>query len=207
MAKPAARITDPTNCPIPGHGAKAIASGSSDVFFDGLSAARKGDTCTCGSALASAVSATVFINGKNAALVDTLGTHGDVVIAGSATVIIGDSHSPAPFIPPVPLSIQKTYGQSFSITNVKQVIPWPFGTMSRPSMGWRHLALPMPTASRTLRQRHLTPIFHFTSNSTLPLERFTNCRRNADDRQVCDTSDCTRNKAWRIHVPYPNYRE
>nr|WP_239691114.1 PAAR domain-containing protein [Pseudomonas sp. NFPP07] len=209
MAKPAARITDPTNCPIPGHGAKAIASGSYDVFFDGLSAARKGDTCTCGSALASAVSATVFINGKNAALVDTLGTHGDVVIAGSATVIIGDSHSPAPFIPPVPLSIQKTYGQSFSITNSETGNPLAFrdyvatingvetsGTTD--ANGIAHVKTTTPDANISL---------HFTSNSTLPLERFTNCRRNADDRQVCDTSDCTRNKAWRIHVPYPNYRE
>ncbi len=52
MAKPAARLTDPTSCPMPGHGPKAIASGSPDVFFDGLAAARMGDTCTCGSALA-----------------------------------------------------------------------------------------------------------------------------------------------------------
>ena len=74
MAKPAARITDPTSCPMPGHGSKAIASGSPDVFFDGLAAARKGDTCTCGSALASEVSGTVLINGKNAALVGTVGT-------------------------------------------------------------------------------------------------------------------------------------
>jgi uncharacterized Zn-binding protein involved in type VI secretion len=64
MAKPAARITDPTSCPMPGHGPKAIASGSPDVFFDGLAASTKGDTCTCGSVLASAVAATVFINGK-----------------------------------------------------------------------------------------------------------------------------------------------
>jgi uncharacterized Zn-binding protein involved in type VI secretion len=105
MAKPAARITDPTSCPLPGHGPKAIASGSPDVFFDGLAAARKGDTCTCGSALASAVSGTVFINGKNAALVDTVGTHGDVVIAGSGSVIIGDSHTPAPFTPIAPMVI------------------------------------------------------------------------------------------------------
>jgi uncharacterized Zn-binding protein involved in type VI secretion len=105
MAKPAARITDPTSCPIPGHGPKAIASGSPDVFFDGLAAATKGDTCTCGSALASSVAATVFINGKNAALVGTVGTHGDVVIGGSGTVIIGDSHTPAPFIPPTPMTI------------------------------------------------------------------------------------------------------
>lgn len=126
MAKPAARITDPTSCPMPGHGAKAIASGSSDVFFDGLAAARKGDSCTCGSALISGVAATVFINGKNAALVDTVGTHGDVVIDGSGTVIIGDSHTPAPFIPPVPLSIQKAYGQSFSITDSETGDPLSF---------------------------------------------------------------------------------
>ncbi|MBP0946603.1 PAAR domain-containing protein [Pseudomonas alliivorans] len=117
MAKPAARITDPTSCPMPGHGAKAIASGSPDVFFDGLAAATKGDTCTCGSALTSGVSATVFINGKNAALVGTVGTHGDVVIGGSGTVIIGDTHTPAPFIPPLPLFLQKTFGQSFSISD------------------------------------------------------------------------------------------
>lgn len=117
MAKPAARITDPTSCPIPGHGPKAIASGSPDVFFDGLAAATKGDTCTCGSALASAVSSTVFINGKNAALVGTVGTHGDIVIGGSSTVIIGDSHSPAPFTAPLPLLLQTTYGHTFSIVD------------------------------------------------------------------------------------------
>ncbi|PQO99567.1 hypothetical protein C5612_25170 [Pseudomonas frederiksbergensis] len=117
MAKPAARITDPTSCPMPGHGPKTIASGSPDVFFDGLAAATKGDACTCGSALVSSVAATVFINGKNAALVGTVGTHGDVVIGGSGTVIIGDSHTPAPFTPPLPLLLQKTYGHSFSIVD------------------------------------------------------------------------------------------
>jgi len=70
---------------MPGHGTQSIASGSPDVFFDGLAAARKGDTCTCGSALFSGVSATVFINGKNAALVDTVGTHGDVVVRKKGT--------------------------------------------------------------------------------------------------------------------------
>lgn len=105
MAKPAARITDPTSCPIPGHGPKAIACGSPDMYFDGLAAARKDDKCTCGSALASAVSSTVFINGQNAALVGTVGSHGDVVIGGSGTVIIGSSHTPAPFIPPTPMVI------------------------------------------------------------------------------------------------------
>jgi len=126
MGKPAARLTDPTSCPMPGHGAQAIASGSANVFFDGLAAARKGDTCTCGSALVSGVSATVFINGKNAALLDSVGTHGDVVIGGSGTVIIGDSHTPATFEPPVPLAIQKTYGQAFSITDSESGTPLAF---------------------------------------------------------------------------------
>ena len=126
MAKPAARITDPTSCPMPGHGPKAIASGSPDVFFDGLAAARKGDSCTCGSAMVSGVSATVFINGKNAALIDTTGSHGDVVIGGSGTVIIGDSHTPAPFIPPLPLAIQKRFGQSFSVTDSETGKPLAF---------------------------------------------------------------------------------
>ncbi len=71
--KPAARVTDPTTCPIPGHGTNPIASGSGDVFFNGLAAARLaaarlaaarlGDSCTCGQALSGAFSATVFING------------------------------------------------------------------------------------------------------------------------------------------------
>lgn len=114
MAKPAARVSDPTSCPIPGHGPQTIAEGSPDVNFDGLPAARGGDSCTCGSALSSGLSSTVFINGKNAAIIGTGGTHGDIVIGGSATVIIGDSHTPAPFTPPIPLNIFSSW-ISFSI--------------------------------------------------------------------------------------------
>lgn len=33
--KPAARVSDPTACPISGHGTNPIAAGSGDVFFDG----------------------------------------------------------------------------------------------------------------------------------------------------------------------------
>jgi uncharacterized protein (DUF2345 family) len=46
---------------------------------------------------------TVLINGKPAATVDSVGTHGNKVTAGSGTVIIGNSHSPVPFVPPVPM--------------------------------------------------------------------------------------------------------
>lgn len=100
MAKPAARLSDPSSCPIPGHGTNSIATGSPDVLFDALPAARQGDTCTCGSALVSGLSSTVFINGKNAATIDTGGSHGSVVIGGSGTVIIGDAHTPANFVIP-----------------------------------------------------------------------------------------------------------
>nr|WP_275898533.1 PAAR domain-containing protein [Pseudomonas viridiflava] len=103
MAKPAARKGDPSSCPLPGHGTNPIATGSPDVFFDGLPAARQGDICTCGSALSSGLSSTVFINGKNAATIDTGGAHGSVVIGGSGTVIIGDTHTPYTFVPPEPI--------------------------------------------------------------------------------------------------------
>lgn len=117
MAKPAARVTDPTTCPLPGHGTNSIVSGSPDVFFDGLAAARKSDTSACGSALVGDVSATVFINGLNAATVGSTGAHGNTVTAGSGTIIIGSSHTPTPFIAPLPLSFQKVFGQSFSVSD------------------------------------------------------------------------------------------
>lgn len=90
--KSAARITDPTACPIRGHGTNPISTGSGDVFFDGLAAARQGDASECGGALVDDLAATVLINGKPAATVDSVGTHGNKVTAGSSTVIIGNSH-------------------------------------------------------------------------------------------------------------------
>ncbi|VVO56731.1 hypothetical protein PS732_00603 [Pseudomonas fluorescens] len=95
--KPAARVSDPTACPLPGHGTNPIAAGSGDVFFDGLAAARQGDASACGGAMSGGLATTVLINGKPAATVDSVGTHGNKVTAGSGTVIIGNSHSPAPF--------------------------------------------------------------------------------------------------------------
>lgn len=40
MANPAARKSDPSSCPVPGHGTNPIATGSPDVVFDGLPATR-----------------------------------------------------------------------------------------------------------------------------------------------------------------------
>lgn len=101
--KPAARLTDPTTCPLPGHGTNPIASGSPDVFFNSLAAARVSDKCTCGQALNGGFSSTVFINGLNAITLDSTASHGGVVIGGSGNVIIGSGHTAAPFIPPLPI--------------------------------------------------------------------------------------------------------
>jgi uncharacterized Zn-binding protein involved in type VI secretion len=54
-----------------------------------MPAARMGDPTSCGSALASAVVPTVLINGKPATTVGTMGDHGNPVIAGSGTIVIG----------------------------------------------------------------------------------------------------------------------
>ncbi|AZV27111.1 hypothetical protein CT157_14200 [Pseudomonas syringae] len=103
--KPAARLTDPTSCPLPGHGTNPIASGSPNVNFDGLAAARMSDKSACGSPITGGVSATVFINGLNAATKDSTGGHGNVVVGGSGTVIIGDTFVPAPFSGLLPMPV------------------------------------------------------------------------------------------------------
>ncbi len=95
--KPAARQSDPTSCPLPGHGTNPIATGSPDVLFDNLPAARMTDTSACGSPIVGAVASTVFINGLPAATLGSTGGHGSVVVGGSGTVIIGDSVVTAPF--------------------------------------------------------------------------------------------------------------
>ncbi|NTZ94590.1 hypothetical protein FCH79_04535 [Pseudomonas koreensis] len=113
--KPAARVSDPTACPLPGHGTNPIAAGSGDVFFDGLAAARQGDASACGGALVGDLATTVLINGKPAATVGSVGAHGNKVTAGSGTVIIGNSHSPAPFVPPLPVEIKWPFDEHFTI--------------------------------------------------------------------------------------------
>ncbi|EHY77618.1 Rhs element Vgr protein [Stutzerimonas stutzeri ATCC 14405 = CCUG 16156] len=103
--KPAARLGDATSCPKKGHGDNPIVSGSPDVFFDGLPAARAGDTTACGSVLTGNIIPNVLINGRPAVVQGSLGDHGNLVIGGSGTVIIGTSHTPAPFVPPEPLNL------------------------------------------------------------------------------------------------------
>lgn len=100
--KPAARLTDPTECSLPGHGTNPITSGSSNVLINGLPAAREGDTTECGGALINGLSSSVLINGKLAAIAGSVASHGNVIIGGSGTVIIGNTHTPALFEPPSP---------------------------------------------------------------------------------------------------------
>ena len=106
--KPAARVSDPTACPLPGHGTNPITAGSANVLFDALPAARQGDPTACCSALVGNVIASVLINGKPATILGTLGSHGNTVIGGSGTVIIGNAHTSAPFTAPAPLSFAAT---------------------------------------------------------------------------------------------------
>ncbi|KJZ36527.1 PAAR domain-containing protein [Pseudomonas sp. B21-040] len=121
--KPAARVSDPTACPLPGHGTNPIAAGSGDVFFDGLAAARQGDASACGGAMSGGLATTVLINGKPAATVDSVGTHGNKVTAGSGTVIIGNSHSAVPFVPPLPVEIQWPFTEHFVVTDPETGAP------------------------------------------------------------------------------------
>lgn len=87
--KPAARVGDPSLCPLPGHGGTPITAGSPDVLIDGQPAARLGDPTGCGGALAANCSPTVLINGQPAAVQGATGAHGNTVSTGSATVFIG----------------------------------------------------------------------------------------------------------------------
>lgn len=123
MSKPAARLSDPTSCPHTGHGTNPIVQGSPDVLFDGLPAARMNDKSACDSPLVSELSSTVFINGQPAATVGSKGAHGNVVIGGSGTVIIGDTHTPAEFIAPTPVLTAKKFSQSFVVTDSETGLP------------------------------------------------------------------------------------
>lgn len=110
----AARVGDAHACPQKGHSVNNIASGSDNVFINGVPAARFGDTTSCGSAIV-AGSSTVFINGKPAALMGSATSHGGVIIGGSGNVLIGNTYSP-PSQPAIsaPL-VEKAFNQHFQL--------------------------------------------------------------------------------------------
>ncbi|WP_068828695.1 PAAR domain-containing protein [Pseudomonas sp. BMS12] len=121
--KPAARLGDPTACPIPGHGTNPIAVGSPNVLFDSLPAARQGDPSACGGALSGNVIPTVLINGKPATTIGTVGNHGNVVVAGSGTVLIGVSGGGAAFTAPAPLVMAGVFNEHFMIRDAVSGVP------------------------------------------------------------------------------------
>jgi Uncharacterized conserved protein len=89
----AARKGDQHACPQTGHSVNAITTGSSNVFINGVPAARLGDSTSCGATIMSG-SSTVFINGVPAAIMGSATSHGGVIISGSGNVLIGDTYSP-----------------------------------------------------------------------------------------------------------------
>ncbi|MFP3676907.1 PAAR domain-containing protein [Pseudomonas sp. SIMBA_041] len=99
--KPAARKTDSVSCPR--CGGTAIESGSPDVFFDGLPAARVTDCTTCGSVLTMGAMSSVQINGQAALVTGSQGSHGDTITGGSSTIIIGNSFTATPVSPVSPM--------------------------------------------------------------------------------------------------------
>ncbi|MEK0361238.1 PAAR domain-containing protein [Pseudomonas sp. CBC3] len=136
--KPAARLGDPTACPKTGHGNNPIATGSPDVLFDSLPAARLGDATGCGSALSGNLIPGVLINGKPAATLGSVGAHGDVIVGGSGTVVIGNASVSAPFTPPAPLNLQPAaQAQAFDTTT---------------SLRSPHPPQPTPSQARALEQ-------------------------------------------------------
>ncbi|MCQ4287410.1 DUF2235 domain-containing protein [Pseudomonas stutzeri] len=123
--KPAARLGDPTACPKTGHGNNPIASGSPDVLFDSLPAARLDDATGCGSALSGNLIPNVLINGKPAATLGSVGVHGDVIVGGSGTVIIGNTSVSAPFTPPAPMNLQPAAQTQVFDTTTSLRSPYP----------------------------------------------------------------------------------
>ncbi|WP_110186418.1 PAAR domain-containing protein [Pokkaliibacter plantistimulans] len=96
MGKPAATLGHFHICPqyrgdTP-HVGGPVAGGSGDVTIGGMPAARVGDKLVCNAPpdTIKQGSASVFINGKPAARMGDSTEHGGVIVAGNATVLIGD---------------------------------------------------------------------------------------------------------------------
>lgn len=92
----AARLTDMHTCPmltgtVPHVGGPVVGPGAPNVLINGLPAARVGDMCVCTGPPDTILvgSGNVMIGGSPAARVGDSTAHGGVIVAGSATVMIG----------------------------------------------------------------------------------------------------------------------
>ncbi|MDB6144943.1 MAG: hypothetical protein JWP80_3987 [Pseudomonas sp.] len=120
--KPAGRKGDAVTCPK--CGLTMIDTGSPDVLFDGLAAARQTDCTACGSELNAQVIPNVLINGKAAVVVGSQGSHGGVVIGGSGTVLIGsDFTSDSSWQGPTTVSGARS-ANPLPPQLPKRVVPW-----------------------------------------------------------------------------------
>ncbi|MCC6557529.1 MAG: PAAR domain-containing protein [Polyangiaceae bacterium] len=98
--KPGARFSDMHTCPastpgsppVPHVGGVIQGPGEPTVLLENLPAAVEGDTCACVGPpdTITAASATVLFNHKRAAREGDTTAHGGIIVAGAATVIIGD---------------------------------------------------------------------------------------------------------------------
>ena len=98
--QPAARVTDNHVCPavtpgtppIPHVGGPILPTCSPNVVTGGMAQARVTDKCQCVGPADQIVkgSATVLVNGLQAARIGDMCTHGGKIVTGFATVLIGD---------------------------------------------------------------------------------------------------------------------
>lgn len=125
MQRPAARLTDMHTCPmvtpgvppIPHVGGPINAPGSTNVFIQGLPAARVTDQCICVGPPDTIVKGSlgVFINKLAAARVGDQTVHGGVIVSGAAKVFIGDAGAAAK----VSVSLEASHGRSQGILDSK----------------------------------------------------------------------------------------
>jgi uncharacterized Zn-binding protein involved in type VI secretion len=93
----AARLTDMHTCPlvnpgpVPHVGGPVVGPGATNVLIGNMPAARISDMCTCTGPPDTIVrgSSSVLIGGMPAARMGDSTSHGGVIVAGFATVIIG----------------------------------------------------------------------------------------------------------------------
>lgn len=97
--------------------------------MSGRPAARLSDRSAYASPISANVSLTAFINDLNAATLGNVGRHGNTIIGGSDTLIIGSSGDGAPFTPVTPLNIQTAFDDRFQLADCRSDRPLTYRTM------------------------------------------------------------------------------